>query len=234
MSYRTGKRMALMASVCGAALLLTDAALAAEPNSGGIEEILVTSRKREERLQDVPDTISAFTSETIEGAGIRSVADVAEMVPNLSIVQTQQPGVDFLVIRGVGQARNQEPPVAMVIDGVQLTSSYGLTQELFDVERIEVLKGPQGALYGRNAIAGAINIVTKKPTNEFEGRLTAGVGNGFFWETSGALSGPIVEDRLLFRVAGSYQDFDGNIHNVTQNKDVNFFDTLALRGRLLF
>lgn len=234
MRNKSGLKALLLTTVGAAALVATDVAVAAETPRGGFEEIVVTSRKREERLQDVPDAISAFTARTIEDAGIESVADVTELVPNLSMVQTQQPGVDFLVIRGVGQARNQEPPVALVIDGVQLTSSYGLTQELFDVERIEVLKGPQGALYGRNAIAGAINIVTKKPTNDLEGRITAGIGNGLYWETRGVLSGPVIEDKVFFRIAASYEDFDGTIPNVTQNKDINFYDTLALRGRLLF
>ena len=199
-----------------------------------LEEIVVTSRKREERLQDVPDSISAFTSSAIENANIKSVADVTSLVPNLSIVQTQQPGVDFLVIRGIGQARNQDPPVAVVIDGVQMTNAYALTQELIDIERIEVLKGPQGALYGRNAIGGAINIVTKKPGNELEGKIVGGVGNGGHWEAKGVLSGPIIKDKLFLRVAGSYEDFNGLINNVYLNHKVDFMTNRAFRGRLLF
>jgi iron complex outermembrane receptor protein len=228
---------AIMASVCVAALTAggVSGVVAAETEqvAAGLEEIVVTARKREERLQDIPDAITALTADTIESAGIDSVSGVADLVPNLSIVQTQQPGVDFLIIRGIGQARNQEPPVAMVIDGVQLTSSYALTQELFDVERIEVLKGPQGALYGRNAIGGAINIVTKKPGNEFEGKVIAGYGNGEYWEAKGVVSGPVIEDKLFFRAAASYEDFEGTIRNVTLDRDVNFYDSFSFRGRIL-
>ncbi len=223
----------LLGSVCMAALAVPALAAESKPSASGLEEIVVTSRKRAERLQDIPDAITALTARTIEDAGIKDVAGVANMVPNLSIVQTQQPGVDFLVIRGIGQARNQEPPVAMVIDGVQLTSSYALTQELFDVERIEVLKGPQGALYGRNAIGGAINIVTKKPTNDLEGKVIGGYGNGDFWEAKGVMSGPIVKDKLFFRAAASYEDFGGTIHNITLNRDVNFYDNFTFRARIL-
>ena len=235
--FSRGVAGALMASVCMAApgILTASGVSAAEAEqvTDSFEEIVVTARKREERLQDIPDAITALTADTIEQAGIDSVSGVADMVPNLSIVQTQQPGVDFLIIRGIGQARNQEPPVAMVIDGVQLTSSYALTQELFDVERIEVLKGPQGALYGRNAIGGAINVVTKKPGNDFEGKVIAGYGNGEYWEAKGVVSGPVIEDKLFFRAAASYEDFKGTIHNVTLDRDVNFYDSLSFRGRIL-
>lgn len=223
----------LMGGVCLSAFAMPVAAAESSASVTGFEEIVVTARKREERLQDIPDAIAVLTASAIEDAGIDSIDDIDDMVSNLNIIQTQQPGVDFIVIRGVGQARNQEPPVAMVIDGVQLTSSYAFTQELFDVERIEILKGPQGALYGRNATGGAINIVTKKPTNEFEGKIIGGYGNGEFWEAKGVLSGPIVEDKLFFRVAASYEDFDGTIFNVTQNKDVNFYESFSFRGRVL-
>src|SRR5690606_11515809 len=109
---------------------------------------------------------------------IQNVTDVAAMVPNFSIVEALQPGTEAINIRGIGQVKNGEPPVAVIIDGVQLSSGYQITQELFDVERIEVLKGPQGAVYGRNAIGGAINIVTRKPTNDFEGAVKIGYGTG--------------------------------------------------------
>ncbi len=205
----------------------------AAQNVASFEEIVVTSRRRAERLQDIPDAVTAFTGDTIENAGISTVADVTNLMPNLSIVETQQPGVEFLVIRGIGQARNQEPPIAMVVDGVQMSSSYQLTQELFDVERIEVLKGPQGALYGRNAIGGAINIVTRKPTNEFEGKIVGGYGNGDFVELKGVVSGPIIEDKLFFRLAGTYEDFDGLIRNVTLNRKVDWREQKTVRAELM-
>ena len=195
--------------------------------------IVVTARRREERLIDVPDAITAFGSAQIEQAGIGNVNDIAIRVPNFSIVEAQQPGVAAINIRGVGQVRNGEPPVAVIVDGVQLSSAYQITQDLFDVERIEVIKGPQGASYGRNAIGGAINIITRRPTNTFEGWAQLGYATGDAFSLSGAVSGPIVEDRLLFRVSGSVRDADGDISNVTLGRPVNFEETVNLRGQLL-
>ena len=134
-------------------------------------EIVVTARKREEKLQDIPAALSAFSSEAIETANVRSVDDIAMMLPNVSMVNTQNVGTAFINIRGVGQYRNSEPPVAVVIDGLQISSPNQITQDLYDIERIEVLKGPQGFLYGRNASGGAINIVTRQPGNTFEGMV---------------------------------------------------------------
>lgn len=226
----------LLGSTAAGAFAIPGQAAPAAPapqSVASFEEIVVTSRRRAERLQDIPDAVTAFTAQAIEDAGINTVADVTNLMPNLSIVETQQPGVEFLVIRGIGQARNQEPPIAMVVDGVQMSSSYQLTQELFDIERIEVLKGPQGALYGRNAIGGAINIVTRKPTNDLEGKLVAGYGNGDFFELKGVVSGPIIEDKLFFRVAGTYEDFDGLIHNVTLDQKADWREQKTVRAELM-
>jgi outer membrane receptor for monomeric catechols len=164
--------------IAGSATAQTEhAAVDSASSDADLGPIFVTARKRTERLQDVPDAISAFTADAIQSADIQDVKDVAVRVPNVSIVEAQQPGVALINIRGVGQARNGEPPVAMIVDGVELSNSYQITQELFDVERIEVLKGPQGAVYGRNAVGGAINIVTKQPTNDFTGFVETGAAD---------------------------------------------------------
>ncbi|HVY79712.1 MAG TPA: TonB-dependent receptor [Steroidobacteraceae bacterium] len=212
---------ALVALAVAAALCATPQAVraqstaeAAAPESAGLEEVLVTARKREERMLEVPDSMTALGAATIESAHIENVKDVALHVPNVSIIEAQQPGVALLNIRGVGQARNGEPPVAVVVDGVQLSNAYQITQDLFDVERIEVLKGPQGAVYGRNAIGGAINITTRQPTDELEGTLLASYGSGSDFSASGAVSGPIVSEKLLFRAAGSYRSFEGDIDSL--------------------
>src|SRR5690606_29681915 len=155
-----------------------------------------------------PDSITALSAAAIEQSGVRTVKDVATLVPNLTIVETQQPGTELINIRGMGQIRNGEPPVAVIIDGVQLSSGYQFTQDLFDVERIEVLIRHQGAVYGRNAIGGAINIVTRKPGNEFEGFVKGSYGTGDDFRLSAAVSGPIVADKLMFRASGSLRDFD--------------------------
>lgn len=199
----------------------------------GFEEIVVTARKREERLRDVPDAITAFTAQDITRSGIQTVSDVASLVPNFSIVEAQQPGTEFINIRGVGQIRNGEPPVAVVIDGVQLSSGYQITQDLFDVEQIEVLKGPQGAVYGRNAIGGAINITTRQPGNELEGAVRVGYGTGEDFQAKGYISGALIEDKLLVRLSGSFRDFGGDIDNLTLNEKVNFDESKNFRARVI-
>ncbi len=222
------------------AVALTEIAVLACPMGAfaaegfGFEEIVVTSRKRAESLQDVPDAIATFSAQNIEEAGVATVKDFVSFVPNLTLIQAQNQGTVNINIRGIGQVRNGEPPIAMVIDGVQIASPNQITQELYDIERIEVLKGPQGALYGRNAIGGAINIITRQPTNEYEHFLRVTAANGFDIKVQGGSSGPIVEDKLLYRIAGSYQDFDGVINNVTLDKDVDFLEDKNVRGRLLF
>ena len=133
-----------------------------------LEQIVVTARKRDEALLDVPVAINAFNAEEIESAGILRPQDFIALTPNMTMVQTQNQGTSFIVVRGISQARNSEPSVAVLIDGVLMANPSQFNQELFDIESIEVLKGPQGALYGRNAIGGAMIIRTKEPGDEFE------------------------------------------------------------------
>jgi iron complex outermembrane receptor protein len=148
------------------------AALAAAPvqaqsaEADEIDEVLVTARKRNEASTDVPVTMSVFTSEDIRAAGIEKPGDFIARVPNMTLVETQNAGNAFVVVRGISQARNSEPSVAVLVDGVLETNPAEFNQELFDIEQIEVLKGPQGAVYGRNAIGGAIIIRTAEQTDE--------------------------------------------------------------------
>ncbi|MEX2525254.1 MAG: TonB-dependent receptor [Gammaproteobacteria bacterium] len=177
-----------------------------------LEEVVVTARKREENLQDIPDTIVALSADTIERSHIVMVRDVTARIPNVSIEESLSPTSTFIGVRGVVSTRNGEPAVAMVVDGVQISSSTEISQAFIDAERIEVLKGPQGALYGRNAIGGAILITTKGVTDELSGSVKAGYGNHNFMEFDGSLSGPIT-DNLKFRIAANFRDFDGTITN---------------------
>ncbi len=199
-----------------------------------IEEIVVQSRKRGENLQDVPATVAAFPEDVIESIGISSMRDYARLIPNFFLIETQNSSFAFVNIRGITQMRNLDPSVAIVIDGVLSTSAIGMSQELFDIQQIEVLKGPQGALYGRNAMAGAINITTKRPTNEFEGFIRGGYGNGDAGKVQASISGPISEDTLFGRLAVSYYNADGWRPNVTRNKPSDPAENFSLRGRLLY
>jgi iron complex outermembrane recepter protein len=154
------------------------ASIAVAQQSEQLEEIVVTARMRAESYVETPAAIKAFTAAEIDSAGITKPHDFIALTPNVTIVQTQNPGNSFITIRGVSQARNSDMPVAVVVDGVLMTNPAQFNQELFDIEQIEVLKGPQGALYGRNAIGGAINIVTKQVSDEFEARLRVGADSG--------------------------------------------------------
>ena len=173
--------------------------------------MVVTARKRNEASTDVPVTMSVFTREDITAAGIEKPGDFIARVPNMTLVETQNAGNAFVVVRGISQARNSEPSVAVLVDGVLETNPAEFNQELFDIEQIEVLKGPQGALYGRNAIGGAIIIRTRDPGDEFEGRVKLGVGNGSSVRAQAGISGPIGDGSLKYRASLSYYDTDGYI-----------------------
>lgn len=162
----------------------------------------------------MPLAVTAFSEKAIEDKKITGVSDFLSSTPNISINQSQSAGVSFLTVRGVSQVRNGESPVAVVIDGVQQVTSRQLTQELFDLQSIEVLRGPQGALYGRNAIGGAIVINTKKPSETLEGSVAGGYGRGNDWHGRFSLSGPIAGEALRFRASGSYRNLDGYYYNI--------------------
>jgi iron complex outermembrane receptor protein len=199
-----------------------------------IEEVLVTARKRSESSQDVPVTINVFTREQIESAGIQKPADFIARVPNMTLVETQNAGNSFVVVRGISQARNSEPSVAVLVDGVLETNPAGFSQELFDIEQIEVLKGPQGALYGRSAIGGAIIIRTRDPGDEFEGRVKLGAGNGSSKRLQAGISGPIGDTSLKYRASVSYADTDGYLPSTYLGGKADPSEDLSGRIRLSF
>ncbi len=205
----------------------------AEPR---IEEIIVTSRYRAEKLSAIPDSITAFTRADIERHRIERINGVAALTPNLRFSDDQEVGISTLVIRGVRQNRGTgQPPVSFRIDGVSATNNLLTTQELFDIESVDVLRGPQGALYGRNAIGGAVLISTRQPTSEPEYglRVSAAEGNDFI--LAGNASGPLGSDRLLYRAAVRLQDRDGQLENAyLDNQKVDFKDSQSFRGRLLY
>jgi iron complex outermembrane receptor protein len=175
--------------------------------AASLEEIVVTARKRDESSLDVPVAINVFTAADIEAAGIERPQDFIDLTPNMSLVQTQNQGTSFVTVRGISQARNSEPSVAVLIDGVLMANPSQFNQELVDIESIQVLKGPQGALYGRNAIGGAIIINTKEPTDTFESQLTLGYDSGPGYKARASFSGPLTSI-LKYRATVSYLDTD--------------------------
>jgi len=182
--------------------------------SGFMEEIVVTTRKVEENIQDVPLSITAFDSGLIEAAGITNLQDVADLTPGLSFFNAFGENLPVPIIRGIAQTDIfGEPNAAIFVDGVYVAGREGLNFSQLDIERIEVVKGPQSALYGRTAFSGAINYVTKRPAEEYESRIDAELGNRGKQRISGLISGPIFWEQLRGRIAALYDDFDGSYDN---------------------
>jgi len=200
-----------------------------------LEEVVVTARRRDEAIQNVPVTVNVFTEQAIESAGIESPRDFVAMVPNMTLVEVQNVGNSFITIRGISQARNSEPSVAVLVDGVLETNPYQFDQELTDIREIEVLKGPQGAVYGRNAIGGAILIHTVDPSDHFSGAARVGVGNGTSENAQVAVSGPIDSaGTLKVRASLNYYNTDGYRQNAFLDRKADPYRDYSGRLRLLW
>ena len=224
-----------IAAICGGGMAGTHTPAAAQEGAVAIEEIVVSARKRQESLQEVPIAITAFTEETIQKAGIQRPADFISLMPNVTLVDTANVGDTQVSIRGIVSTRDAESTFAYVVDGILSTNPNSFNEELVDVQQIEVLKGPQGALYGRNAVAGAILVTTREPGEEFEGQLRVGGGNQDLKNASLRLSGPL-GDSLRGTLAASYRDFGGFYDNVFEGagSDVDYLEDTTIRGRLLW
>ena len=221
----------LAGTLAGSAARAADSGVSAD----ALEEVVVTARKRDESFSDVPMTVNVFTERNIEDAGIKRPADYIALVPNMTLVETQNAGNAFVVIRGISQARNSEPSVAVLVDGVLESNPAEFNQELFDLEQIEVLKGPQGALYGRNAIGGAIIITTRDPADALEGQVRLGYGNENSLRAQAALGGPLGDsDTLKFRVSANYFETDGFLDNEYLGGKVDPVQDVSARARLLW
>jgi iron complex outermembrane receptor protein len=200
----------------------------------GFMGVIGKARKRTASTQKIAESITAFNSDGIEKVGINNVTSFANHVPNLKLSESQAIGVNSLVVRGIPQIRNTDAPVAFVIDGVTIADPSLLNQELFDLALIEVVKGPQGALYGKNAIGGAINIYTKEPTNNMKNKVTLGYGNGNAYQGSFVSSGAIKKDKVYYRLSSQYKNFDGLLTNDFLNEKVDVKKEFTGRGQLMF
>ena len=177
------------------------------------EEIVVTARKKEESLQDVPLSVSAYTADQLEAQGIRNNHQLADFTVNFSTMQQLGRRDDRPVIRGqTAPATRGEPNASYFIDGAFVAGSIS-TAMLGAVERVEVLRGPQSAQFGRATFSGAVNYVTRKPSNDFEGEITSKVGTNDDYQLGGWVSGPIVQDSLMFFVGANWEKFGGEWHN---------------------
>ncbi len=200
-----------------------------------IEEIVVTARQRSELIEDVPVSITAFTELDIKSAGIRRAEDFINLTPGVSIVDAAEVGDTQVSIRGINGTRDGESNFAFIIDGILMTNPSAFNREFSDLQQIEVLKGPQGALYGRSAAAGAIIVTTKKPGNEFETDFTFSGANHSSGFASGMASGALIQDKLFGRFSFDYRTTDGFYHNNFLDTDsVDDFEGFNLNGRLLW
>lgn len=202
-------------------------------NDETLGDIVVTARRRAENLQDVPDSVTAFSADDIAERRLERIDDFLAVTSNVRINNDQDTATNNIAIRGLGANRNQAAAVAFSIDGVVLPDSDAFTIDLTDVERVEVLKGPQGALYGRGAIAGAINITTRRPTNEWQGEARASYATGDAWRVFGAVGGPLAEDVLLGRISVSHRETDGTIINQLTGEGLDRNRQTRLAGRLI-
>jgi len=201
-------------SVPAYAQLAENAAPEVAPETAEGEEIVVTGLKRDQSYIDAPVAVQVFNQKAIEEAGITSPSDFLNVTPNVTFIQSNFPGESFVNIRGQAAARRGESSVAFVIDGVQLPTQDGFNGDLFDLKQIEVLKGPQGTIYGRNAVAGAVVISTEDPTEELSGKAFASYGNWNSVKANLAIGGALIPHTLYFRAAGSFVDTDGPFTNI--------------------
>ncbi|NJR80602.1 TonB-dependent receptor domain-containing protein [Sphingomonas corticis] len=203
-----------------------------EQNSGS--DIVVTALRRNERLQEAPASISVVTGDIARTAGVVSLADVSKIVPSLRFEGGIRPGVPSIALRGISAVQNGEAPVSIIVDGVQIPFLSLARMDLLDISSVEILKGPQGALYGRGAIAGAIIINTRQPDDDvrFSGRVVAQEGDDY--QGIATISGPLAGDVLFAKLTGSYQNRKGLLRNVTTGRTDDFIDQGSVDGELLF
>ncbi len=231
---------ALVVTVAGAAKAEGAAVSAAAENMIIDAEIVVTARKRNEVMQDVPIAIRVIDDKTIEREGLRTVEDLSRQVPGLTYDMGGFLNDTRPAIRGM-QSERGRPSVAILLDGLDLSGENmviagggaAVNTQLFDLERIEVVKGPQSVLWGRNAFAGAINFVSRSPQMELEGRVNAEIAGGGLYAIDGAINLPLIKDRVALRVNGVFSDRDGFYRNPVTGGKLGANRTEGLGAALL-
>jgi iron complex outermembrane receptor protein len=209
--------------------------MAGAADSLTLEEVVVTATKVAQDIGSTPAAITAITADALGPGGIREVRDLAVSVPNLSV--GDQFGVNRTFIRGIGMTSidlGADGAVAFLQDGAMIPRPSHQLAGFYDLERVEVLRGPQGTLYGRGATAGVVNMVTKKPTEDLDGYLNYTLGNYSATTVEGALGGPIAGEKVMGRISGKADKRDGYGRNLTTGKAVDNRDAYAVRGSLRF
>ena len=226
-----GAHVRSAALACLASALITTAlpARAQEPEAASddrLEELVITARRSAENLQEVPLAITALSADTLEKAQVRQIRDIAMLTPGLSIggdaaERGQQPSIRGLNFAG---DQNGEGNVAVMLDGIYLANSGVMSMGLMDFERVEVVKGPQSALYGHNAFAGAINYVPKAPPSDWQAKVQLRAADHSSWAVLPSIGGPIIEDVLTFRLSGTIDKAGGAYKDVVNGKEIGGWD----------
>ncbi|MEO9462514.1 MAG: TonB-dependent receptor [Marinomonas sp.] len=234
-------RFTLLSSAAAAAIALPGVAQAQEVDNAAEDEavdenvIIVTATKREQTLQETPISVSVTSGEVLEQAQIRDVLDLQTVTPSLRVSQLQTSSASTFIIRGFGNGDNNfgiEPSVGVFIDGVFRSRSAAALSDLSNVQRIEVLNGPQSTLFGKNASAGVISVITREPQFEFGGKVEASYGNFNSIVVKGDLTGPLT-DNIAFSLDGSINKRDGYATIVNLDEEQNNRDRWSARGQLL-
>jgi iron complex outermembrane receptor protein len=197
-------------------------------------EIIVTAQKREERLQDIPLAVSVIGGDAVANNGGITLENAQYLVPSLNFRKSGTSLNQALFLRGVGTINFSiaaEPSVAAVLDGVVLSRAGEGFTDLFDVERIEVLRGPQGTLFGKNASAGVVSIVTKRPTADFGATVEASYFTKSEYRGRATVNVPLAAN-VRSRFTGFYGNYDGNVNNLTKGSKVNGYEHYGLRGAI--
>ncbi len=211
----------LLISMLWSSLFVCSAAFAAENQAASQEEIqletiTVTAEKRKEDVQTIPSRVTVLGETRIDDFEINNTLDLASFTPNLYFLDVGDPMLSMVSMRGLFKSYDLGLPVGFYVDDVPY---WGLNINLYDIEKVEVLRGPQGTLYGRNSEAGVVNIITQKPSSSWEGNLALTGGSFHSYGLQGVISGPILEDRMGFKAAVSYHESDGYFENQYDNSD---------------
>jgi iron complex outermembrane receptor protein len=219
------------AFLCSPALAQTNQA--ATPSDPALSEVVVTAQRVSEPLQKTPAAVSVLSADALETAGVQNFNDVAQLVPNLVFTTGYRAGVPQISMRGIPNVQGGEAPVAFVVDGVQVPALDFVNQDLLDIANVQVLHGPQGGLYGRNALGGAVIVETQRPTDKFEDTLTVDWGNGGMFRAVNSASGPLVPGQLWGKVTLEGHYFNGLIQNTGTGKPADSVRDFAGRVELL-
>lgn len=226
--------------LCSTALTSAQAAdlpvQTAEASAGAVEEIIVTAERRAADLQKTAIAISAFSDARLEERDVRSIRDLAGQIPNFNVARvTIGYTTQTFSLRDIGETDPiSEPVVSVYVDDVYIPRQIGSMTDFNDVERVEVLRGPQGTLYGRNSSAGALRVITRQPGNDVRAAAELSAGNYGAFQARANLSGPVVEDKFYAGISLLHNERDGVTYNATLGKDVNNIDVNAVRLKLRF